>query len=93
MIKDTVTCSFVLDREIYNQYKSAIASRGEDVKENLLKHMIYEIEHKTPNEDTIAAIKEVQEMKKNPHLYKSYNSFSEILEEIELEELQNEVSN
>ena len=34
------------------------------------------------NKETLAAIREVQEMKKNPHLYKSYSSFDEIMEEI-----------
>ncbi len=42
-----------------------------------------------PNAETLKAIEEVEEMKKNPHLYKSYNSFSEILDEIN-EELENE---
>ncbi len=38
---------------------------------------------KKPNTQTIEAIKEVENMKKNPHLYKSYNSFSEIIQEID----------
>ncbi len=39
----------------------------------------------TPNAETLEAIKEVEEMKKNPHLYKSYNSFNEILQELDNE--------
>ncbi len=91
MAKDTVTCSFVMDRHTYYQYKSAISARGENVKGNLIKHMIDEIEHKTPNKETLEAIKELEEIHKNPNLYKTYNSFSEIIKEIELEDLKNEV--
>jgi DNA-damage-inducible protein J len=43
----------------------------------------FEISMNVPNAETIAAIEEVQEMKKHPELYKSYNSFSELLAEVE----------
>ena len=36
-----------------------------------------------PNADTIAAMKEAEEMRKRPETYKRYSSFSELLEEIE----------
>ena len=35
-----------------------------------------------PNEETIAAIQEIQEIKKNPGNYKRYGAFSEILNEV-----------
>lgn len=35
-----------------------------------------------PNEETIAAIKETQEMKQHPENYKSYNSAEEMLEDL-----------
>ena len=35
------------------------------------------------NEETLAAIREVQEMKKNPHLYKSYSSVEELFEDLD----------
>jgi len=41
------------------------------------------------NEETLAAFREVEEMKKNPHLYKSYSSFDELLEEV-LSEIEDE---
>lgn len=37
-----------------------------------------------PNADTIAAMKEAEEMRKRPETYKRYSSFSELLEEIEV---------
>ena len=29
---NTVTCSFTMDREVYNAYKSIVAGNGENVK-------------------------------------------------------------
>lgn len=40
-----------------------------------------------PNEDTLAAMKEVDEMSKHPEQYKRYHSFSELLEEIGAEDV------
>ncbi len=34
------------------------------------------------NADTLAAVAEVQDMKKNPHLYKGYNSVEALFEEL-----------
>ena len=36
-----------------------------------------------PNKETMAAFNEVEEMKKHPENVKSYNSFAELLEEVE----------
>ncbi len=47
--------------------------------------IIIEQVEKLPNAETLEAIAEVQEMKKNPHLYKSYSCFAEILEELDNE--------
>lgn len=43
-----------------------------------------------PNTETLEAIKEVEEMQKNPSKYKTYSSFSEILNEA-LMEIENDV--
>lgn len=43
----------------------------------------FELTLNTPNAETLAAIKEVEEMKKNPALGKSYNSAAEMLDDIE----------
>ncbi len=37
---------------------------------------------KVPNAETLEAIAEVQEMKKNPHLYKSYDDVDEMMRDI-----------
>lgn len=81
MNKDTITCSFTMDREIYNIFKSIVTRHGENVKGNLVRYMQDVILYDIPNADTILAIKEVQELKKNPNK-KIYKSFSEALEEL-----------
>ena len=78
----SVTCSFSMDRDIYNAYKSIVAANGENVKGNIVRYMQSVIQFGTPNADTIQAIEEVQQLKKDPNK-KVYSSFSEILEELD----------
>ncbi len=80
----TVTCSFTMDRDIYNAYKSIVAGNGENVKGNLVRYMMNVIRYGTPNADTIEAIEEVQNLKKDPHK-KTYGSFAELLEDLDNE--------
>lgn len=79
---DTVTCSFSMDRDIYNSYKSIVTGNGENVKGNIVRYMQSVIKYQTPNAETIEAIEEVKKLKADPHK-KTYGSFSEIMEEIE----------
>ncbi len=78
---NVVTCSFAMDRDIYNAYKSIVSRNGENVKGNLIKYMQSVIRYGIPNADTIEAIAEVEAIKKQPYK-KTYNSFAEILTEI-----------
>ena len=39
MNSKSITCSFSMDRDIYNAYKSVVAANGENVKGNLLRYM------------------------------------------------------
>ena len=80
----SVTCSFTMDRDIYNAYKSIVARNGENVKGNIVKYMLNVIQFEIPNADTIEAIEEVQRLKADPHK-KTYNSFAEILGELDNE--------
>ena len=77
MSTNKITCSFTVDRDIYNAYKSIVVKGGENVKGNLIRYMLNVINYETPNADTISAIKEVEELKK-----KTYASFRELLEDI-----------
>lgn len=85
MKSDKITCSFVMDRNIYNAYKSIISREGENVKGNLVRYMKNVIRYDTPNADTIRAFQEVEALKKDPDK-KIYSSFSELLEELEADE-------
>ncbi len=85
MNSKNVTCSFVMDRDVYNAFKSIVSKHGENVKGNIVKYMQSVIKYDTPNADTILAIKEVEELKNNPNK-KVYQSFSEVLKEIEDDE-------
>ena len=78
----TVTCSFSMDRDVYNAYKSIVAGHGENVKGNLVRYMQYVISYETPNPETIKAIEEVKKLKADPHK-KTYDSFAEIMREID----------
>ena len=78
----SITCSFILDRDIYNAYKSIVSANGENVKGNIVRYMQSVIQLGITNADTIQAIEEVQQLKTNPNK-KVYSSFSEILEELD----------
>ncbi len=82
MNQNTVTCSFTMDRDVYNAYKSIVVRNGENVKGNLVNYMKDVIQYELPNAETIAALEEVKELKKNPHK-KTYGSFAELLEDLD----------
>ena len=78
----TVTCSFSMDREIYNAFKSVITRNGENVKSNLIRYMQSVINYEIPNSETIAAIEEVQKMKSDPTIGKTYNNVDEMMRDL-----------
>lgn len=81
MKSDMITCSFVMDRNVYNTFKSIVSRQGQNVKGSIVSYMQSVIQYDTPNADTILAIQEVERLKKDPNK-KIYNSFSEVLEEL-----------
>ena len=42
----------------------------------------FDLRPPVPNAETVAAIKEVEEMKRNPHLYKSFDSVETLFEDL-----------
>ena len=56
MDQNTVTCSFTMDRDTYNAFKSIITRSGENVKGNIVRYMKSVIQYDIPNAETIAAI-------------------------------------
>ena len=81
---NSVTCSFTMDRDIYNAYKSVVSAYGENVKGNLVRYMKNVIKYEIPNAETIDAIEEVRNLKENPSK-KTYSSFSDLMKEIDNE--------
>lgn len=81
MKSDTVTCSFVMDRNVYNTFKSIVSKQGQNVKGSIVQYMQSVIRYDTPNADTILAIHEAEALKNDPNK-KVYRSFSEVMEEL-----------
>ena len=81
MKSDLITCSFVMDRNVYNAFKSIVSRQGQNVKGNIVRYMQSVIQYDNPNADTILAIQEVETLKKDPNK-KVYGSFSEVLEDL-----------
>ena len=81
---NSVTCSFTMDRDIYNAYKSVVSAYGENVKGNLVRYMKNVIKYEIPNAETIEAIEEVRKLKENPNK-KTYSNFSELMKDIDNE--------
>lgn len=82
MDKDIVTYSFSMNRQLYNNYKSIVSKNGENVKGNIIKYMQYVIDYGIPNMKTIEALEEVKMLKNNPHK-KTYNSFAEMMKDLD----------
>lgn len=78
---NTVTCSFSMDRDVYNAFKSIITGNGENVKGNIVRYMQSVIDYGIPNAETIAAIEEVQKMKSDPKIGKTYNTVDEMMKD------------
>lgn len=81
MNRNTVTCSFSMDRDVYNAYKSIVAAHGENVKGNIVRYMQTVIRYGTPNAETIQALAEVEALEQDKNK-RVYHSFDELLAEI-----------
>lgn len=84
-MNNTVTCSFSMDRDLYNAYKSIVVGNGENVKGNIVRYMQNVIKYETPNAETIEAIEEVQKMKADPSIGKTYSDVDEMIKELLLD--------
>jgi len=66
-MSETVTCSFTMDRDTYNTYKSIVVRNGENVKGNLIRYMLSVIRYETSDAETLRAIRETKVLKKDPN--------------------------
>ena len=80
--KKTVTCSFTVDRDLYDHYKSIVVRHHQNVKGNLIGHMQAVIDQYEPKAETIEAIKEVELMKKDPSVGKGYSDAEAMTEKL-----------
>ena len=87
-----VSTSISIDADVKAQAQALFADFGLDLSTEInifLRQSIREncipftIQREVPNADTVAAMKEAEEMAKNPSAYKRYSSFSDLLREVE----------
>lgn len=80
-----------MNREVKQEAQALFAALGMDMTTAInvfLRQAIrfggfpFEVKLEIPNEETLAAFKEVEEMKKNPSLYKSYTNVDEMMKDL-----------
>lgn len=80
-----------MDKDIKEQAQRVFAQLGMDMTTAVnifLRQVIrsngfpFELRLDTPNEETLAALREVQEMKKDPSLGKAYTDVDEMMKEL-----------
>ncbi len=83
--------NFNVDTDLRNQFSKVCTELGMDMSTVLrvftaavvrAQGIPFDVSLKTPNEETLEAMQEVEEMKKNPHLYPGYTNPSEMLQEL-----------
>lgn len=86
-----VSTSITIDAETKAQAQMLLSDFGLDLSTAVnifLRQMIYEgaipfsIKREEPNAITLAAMRETEEMKKNPEQYKGYNDVRKMMEDI-----------
>ena len=87
-----VSTSISIDADVKAQAQALFADFGLDLstainiflRQSIRENCIpFTIQREVPNADTVAAMKEADEMAKNPSDYKRYSSFSDLLREVE----------
>ena len=87
-----VSTSISIDADVKAQAQALFADFGLDLstainiflRQSIRENCIpFTIQREVPNADTVAAMKEAEEMAKTPSAYKRYSSFSDLLREVE----------
>lgn len=87
----TTNVTMRIDENLKAQLQELVSNLGLDMttfftmaaKQAIREQAIpFSVTMHVPNEETIQAFKEVDDMKQNPAAYKSYNSFSDLLNEV-----------
>ena len=86
-----VSTNISIDEETKKKAQLLLADFGMDLSTAVnvfLRQMVYEgafpfaISREIPNAETIAAMREIEEMKRHPEKYKKYSSAHEMMEDI-----------
>ncbi len=86
-----VSTNISIDADVKAQAQELFADLGLDLstainlflKQSVRENAIpFNIQREVPNADTIAAMKEFEEMEKHPELYKRYKDVDEMMEDI-----------
>lgn len=86
-----VSTSISIDADVKAKAQELFADFGMDLSTAInvfLRQAVYEhsfpfdIRREVPNADTIAAMREAEEMSRHPENYKKYHSFAEFLQEV-----------
>jgi DNA-damage-inducible protein J len=86
-----VSTSISIDADVKAQAQELFADFGLDLstainiflRQSIRENCIpFSIQREVPNADTIAAMKEAEEMEKHPELYKSYDSVEEMMKDL-----------
>ena len=91
MAGTTSNMNIRMDKDVKEQAQRVFAQLGMDMTTAVnvfLRQVIrsngfpFELRLDTPNEETLAALREVQEMKKNPSIGKAYTNVDEMMKEL-----------
>ena len=91
-MSDTATISFRTDPTIKREAKELYADMGMDLstainiflRQSIRENAIpFSVQREVPNADTVAAMKEAEEIKRHPENSERYSSFSEALKEVQ----------
>jgi DNA-damage-inducible protein J len=86
-----VSTSISIDADVKAQAQELFADFGLDLstainiflRQSIRENCIpFSIQREVPNADTIAAMKEAEEMEKHPELYKAYDSVEEMMKDL-----------
>ena len=87
-----VSTSISIDADVKAQAQELFADFGLDLstainiflRQSIRENCIpFTIQREIPNADTVAAMREAEDMAKHPSAYKRYSSFSDLLREVE----------
>lgn len=87
-----VSTSISIDADVKQKAQELFADLGLDLstainiflRQSIRENCIpFSIQREVPNADTVAAMREAEDILKNPDGYKRYSSFSELLREVE----------